>query len=96
MYWIRHQLGWTALYHAAHNGHIEVTKLLLDGGAAINVKNKVGDTTLEIMIVCITESILMTVGDSSVMAKSSSQRHCKHRYRCNLDSSQVSIIAHTS
>ena len=92
-----HQNARTALHSAAIHGHIEVTKLLLDGGAAINVKNKVGDTTLEIiMIVCVTESILMTVGDSSVMAKSSSQRHCKHRYRCNLDSSQVSIIAHTS
>ena len=67
MYWIRYQLRRTALHCAAMNGHIEVTSLLLDRGAYVNSKDKVSNMTRDIvMILCVTEIVIMTLGDSSV------------------------------
>ena len=57
------------------NGHIEVTKLLLDRGAVIDIKDKVSDKAREIvMTVCVIEGVIMTASDSCVIVKSSSQR----------------------
>ena len=39
MYWIRLQDGDTALQRAALGGHTDVTKLLVDGGADVNLKD---------------------------------------------------------
>ena len=38
--------GWTALMHAARDGHTEVVKLLIDNGADLNHKNNGGVTAL--------------------------------------------------
>ena len=38
--------GWTALMHAARDGHTEVVKLLIDNGADLNHKSNHGDTAL--------------------------------------------------
>ena len=43
MYSTRYQDGFTALHHAADDGHTEVARLLLDRGADVNSKNKVSD-----------------------------------------------------
>ena len=38
--------GWTALIAAAHNGHLEVTRVLLDHGADSSLRDKRGKTAL--------------------------------------------------
>lgn len=38
--------GKTALHVAAHQGHIEIVKLLLQSGASVNAKDNDGDTCL--------------------------------------------------
>ena len=38
--------GWTALMHAARDGHTEVVKTLIEIGANINIQNDNGDTAL--------------------------------------------------
>ena len=43
MYWTRYQTGYTALLVAANRGHTDITKLLIDGGADVNSKDKVSD-----------------------------------------------------
>ena len=43
MYLVRYQDGATALLVAANLGHTDITKLLLDGGADVNSKDKVSD-----------------------------------------------------
>ena len=40
---IRYQNGRTALIVAANLGHTDITKLLIDGGADVNLKEKVSD-----------------------------------------------------
>ena len=35
--------GETALYHAAVNGDVEIVRMLLDGGADMEIKAKVSD-----------------------------------------------------
>ena len=35
------QDGWTALFEAAGGGHSDTVKMLVDNGAAIDIKNKV-------------------------------------------------------
>jgi ankyrin repeat protein len=35
----------TALFHAAHNGHHDVVKRLIEAGARYNLRNKVGNLT---------------------------------------------------
>ena len=38
--------GWTPLYFAAYNGHVEITRLLLQNGADVNVRSHGGNTPL--------------------------------------------------
>ena len=39
--WYWYQFGETALNNAAHGGHLEIVRFLVDRGANIQVKNKV-------------------------------------------------------
>ena len=78
MYWMLYQFKRTALHLAAMNGHIEVTRLLRDREADVNSQDKVSDMTREIVItVCVIKSIIMTVGESSVIVKSLSHSLAK-------------------
>ena len=71
MYWIRYQNGFTALQRAATGGHYDITKLLIDGGAEVNSKNKVSNMIWEVvMTVCAITFVIMT-GDSSIIVLSS-------------------------
>ena len=97
MFLIRYQHGFTALHSAAKGGQTEVTSLLLDREADVKLQDKVSDMTREIVIsLFIIEGVIKTVGDSSVIVRSSSQRRCKFRCKCDLDNSQVAIIACTN
>jgi hypothetical protein len=44
--------GTTALHMAARRGHVEIARALLDSGAAVNVRNRKGDTPLQRAINC--------------------------------------------
>jgi hypothetical protein len=39
--------GWTPLYFAAYNGHVEIIRLLLQNGAEVNAKDNHGHTPLQ-------------------------------------------------
>ena len=39
---------WTAVMLASFNGHINATKLLVEAGANVNLKNKGGQTALSL------------------------------------------------
>ena len=43
MYWIRYQDGYTALQRAALEGHTDIMKLLIDGGADVNLETEVSN-----------------------------------------------------
>lgn len=51
MHSIRCQHGSTALHFAASNGHAEVTKLLLYGGADVKSIYRVSDMTREVVVI---------------------------------------------
>jgi riboflavin biosynthesis pyrimidine reductase len=42
----------TALHMAARRGHVEITRVLLDSGAAVNARDRKGDTPLQRAINC--------------------------------------------
>ena len=42
------QDGWTAIMHAARNGHVSCVRTLLNAGADANLKNNDGKTALEL------------------------------------------------
>src|SRR2546430_9826519 len=42
----------TALHMAARRGHVEIARALLDSGAAVNVRDRKGDTPLQRAINC--------------------------------------------
>lgn len=42
----RDENGWQPIHEAAHGGHLEITKLLVDAGADINAKSNNGGTPL--------------------------------------------------
>ena len=44
-------LGWTSLHHAAINGDVEIVRMLLDGGADMEIKDKVSDVHLFIITI---------------------------------------------
>jgi ankyrin repeat protein len=44
--------GATALHMAARRGHVETTRALLDSGAAVNARDRKGDTPLQRAINC--------------------------------------------
>ena len=49
--WIVHQQnynGWTALHYAAYWGHLASATRLLEGGADLTLRNKWGDTALDL------------------------------------------------
>ena len=76
IYWTRYQDGFTALYCAADDGHIEVMRLLLERGADINSQNKVSDMIWDIpMVDCAIDCVIMS-DDSNLIVKST----CQHRY----------------
>ena len=43
MYSIRYQRGFTVLYLAANDGNTDVAKMLIDGGADVNLRDKVSN-----------------------------------------------------
>ena len=43
MYSIRYQNGATVLFAAADLGHTDITKMLIDGGADVNSRDKVSN-----------------------------------------------------
>jgi ankyrin repeat protein len=44
------EFNWSALMYASLHGHIEIAKLLIKAGAAVNLKNKYGRTALSIAL----------------------------------------------
>jgi ankyrin repeat protein len=44
--------GATALHMAARRGHVEIARALLDAGAAVNARDRKGDTPLQRAIKC--------------------------------------------
>ena len=41
--------GWSALFFASEKGHLEIVNLLLNAGADITLRNKVGRTRIQIL-----------------------------------------------
>ena len=41
--------GWSALFFASEKGHLEIVNLLLNAGADITIRNKVGQTRIQIL-----------------------------------------------
>ena len=96
MYWIRHQSGSTALHQAATNGHIEVTRLLLDRGADVNSKNEVSDIIFEIVMiicVCVFDCFPKLCDSNVIVIFTCHRQHCR-QHECGLDNLPVCIIAY--
>ena len=58
----------TALHMAARRGHVEIARALLDSGAAVNARDRKGDTPLQRAINCrknVVAQLLLESGHAS-------------------------------
>ena len=94
MSYMLHQNARTALHSAAIHGHIEVTRLLLDEGADVTLKDKVRDMIWDIAMVDCAIDCVPKLCDSNVIVKSTSQHQHNYRYKCHLSISQYCTIAY--
>ena len=74
MAFISYQDGRTALHIATDQGYIEVTRLLLDKGADVNIRHNVSDMIWEIvLIVYVSDCVVVIMNcDGSAIAMSTS------------------------
>ena len=95
MYLIRLQDGHTALHGAARCGNIDITKLLIDGGADVTArKSSVSDMIWKIVMTACVSDCFIKLCDDRVIVMITSKRHHRHLCECNYSNLQVCTIAH--
>ena len=60
MYSIRYQKGFSVLYLAANDGNTDVAKMLIDGGADVNLRDKVSNMRrwIVVVIACVSDCVM--------------------------------------